>query len=206
MTLKAHTKHTNYATILKRDFSRNRRRPIVEQISQNAEKKLDWIFDCMIPLEANVTQESLYDGILIDTCFFLRGVIPRSTKIIITDGVILEILQGCIFESKINNEFQVNYQNDLEKLIRLKKEMGDNCLFISLNSKSRQYYPGSGVKHSLRRNVDSELLLLALKIYNLNENIQLATFDNGLKQRFRREYPERVQEAIIYHVPMIAVA
>lgn len=184
---------------LNRDFLRRK----VPNLDEAAAQQIKWIYDHMIPLTVKSTEELLYDGLLIDTCFLLRGKIPKDSKIIITDGVILEIIQGCIFEKKEGH--QVDYHHDLNNLIQLKTNRGENCIFISLNSRSRVCYPTSNIKYGLRRNVDSELLNISLKIYLKGRKIQVATLDMRLANRYTRDHSEDVKDAIIYQ-PTAAIS
>jgi hypothetical protein len=177
--------------IIERDFCHHRK----PCINNNTLKVLNELYKKMIKLK-NVSCELFRDSVLIDTCYFFRGKIPMDKKIIITDGVILEILQGCIHGNKANSQF--NYLNDLQKLLNIKNKMGDKCILIHLNNKFRQYYPKCRAIYSLRRNVDSELLQFVIKVHQSGNNIQLATFDRHLQERIDHKQVIHISEKIIY--------
>jgi hypothetical protein len=152
------------------------------------------LYEKMINLK-DTNYETFSDGVVIDTCYFFRGIIPKNQKIIITDGVILEILQGSIYNNLDPN--QSNYLRDLERLLNIKRIMGNNCIFLNLNCKSRKYYPKFQNTHSLRRNVDSELLSFTLLINEFGHTVKLATFDKELKLKISSRSGEK---SILYNV------
>jgi hypothetical protein len=177
--------------IIERDFCRSGQPCLDNNETLDVLKEL---YKKMIDLK-NTDYTVFKDGILIDTCYFFRGVIPTTQKIIITDGVIMEILQGSIYDNLGN----CNYLKDLKKILSLKNKMGDKCILVNFNCRLRQYYPRSRHLHSLRRNVDSELLLFVLKVYNAGHQIKLATFDKHLRERIGRRQTVDISESVSYN-------
>ena len=128
---------------------------------------------------------------LIDTCSIIKNDISKykleKGVYVITCGVFLEILQGATKKTLTEGGFI----KDIKKILDIKKQLGDNCVFLSLGRRNRAYWNGCEPSRSCRncinedqphykilRDIDTELYRLSVSM-----NWDIDTCDHRLHTR-----------------------
>ncbi len=131
--------------------------------------------------------------VLLDTCSILLNDVEDFNNFnndniyIITCGVFLEIIQG-INKYTVNNDIFIK---DLDKLVKIKAILGDNCVFLMIGRKIRSYWEGytpsisckrsnndNKPHYKLLRDIDTELCRLSNLL-----NCPIYTKDKFLQKR-----------------------